>query len=264
VTIAGAIRLVSLGIQVAFLAPVIQNKRPDANPPASVTPTLPTAQALVARHLAAIRATRSGKALRYARIEGVSETQGIPVATPFTLLRRYPNDFMFTVGVRGASQARSGAVGNVVWKIDPTGNAQVLSGPAAAIVRELRNIGSSMPDTIAWAAPTIVARAEFAGSPCYEVRLRSLGRFGMAIYFDVNTGLFAGHRFYAAPDSTKPLRETLYGDYFDFGFGKLARRTTNRSGTRETTLVIEKVLYNQENGTELELPSQVKDVLSKR
>lgn len=175
---------------------------------------VPTAADLVARHRAAMGDPALGAALVSVRLSGAGDSLRNTVEQGSVRL-----DWAAGRGVSwredsGFQLAYNGEHG---WVTDPNNGPEILQGEALSAAREALDVARLFDPAASYTALQPLKRQMFDNRPCFAVAATTLGGHGRVLYFEIATGLLAGHE----GDGTALW---TYDDYREFNGVRLPMR----------------------------------------
>ncbi len=151
---------------------------------------VPTAEAIVARHCANVCPPELRATLASVRMVGVGDSLRNTVATGTVLLDWAANRGVSWKEDNGFQLAFNGEHG---WVTDPNNGPELLQGEPLSAAREALDIPRLLDPASAYTALESQRRQMFDNRPCYAVAATTADGRPRVLYFDIETGLLAGH-----------------------------------------------------------------------
>lgn len=166
---------------------------PPAQPAASVasrnTPALPD---LVRKMTDALGGERAIRAHSHRTLTGTTEMIGLPMKGPYVQKASAPNRSLVAMHL-GDLVVRQGFDGKTAWSETPMTGKQILSGPAADMMRQQAQFYGPLDLMATYKEVVITGFANFDGHDCFELKVVGQGSGGAAfLYVDAETSLTAG------------------------------------------------------------------------
>ncbi len=159
--------------------------------PSGVVAELPTADALLARHVEAVGADDALERVRAVRMRGVSKSLINTVRTGEVELTWDATRGFAWSDTAGFQLGFDRAIG---WDIGPRSLPTVLEGEPLAALREAGDLARLFDPARGYASLESRAATVFEGRRCFAVAARTREGYERTLYFDVESGLYAGHQ----------------------------------------------------------------------
>jgi hypothetical protein len=198
-------------------APTKTAPKPKAPQTSRTDAALPTARAIIDRHIVAV----GGRAAILARTSThASGTVSIPSAGmtgSVDVFAAKPDKTLLRVTLGGIGSLEDGFDGKIGWSLSP------VTGPSLAQGKELEQkrfnsdfLADLHADT-RYESMTTMEKTDFEGRPCYKLRLVRRGGAEEFEFYDVETGLKAGGITTVESPMGPITGTTIEGDYKKFG-----------------------------------------------
>jgi hypothetical protein len=225
---------------------------------------LPTARALVDRHMKAIGGTQAYAKVSSIHATGSLEIVGQAITGTVEIFSARPAKLLLRVDITNVGKAEDGFDGKVGWEIDPLAGPSVLSGRRLTELKDDAFFDGPLHGPEHVKTMTTVAKTEFDKRPAYQVKITYASGNEATEYFDVDSGLEMG---------SEASRQTSMGvlpvtsvvrDYKKFG--DLLQATT----LVQTGLGIQQVFhltsfdYNAVPASAFDVPASVKPLIDKK
>jgi zinc protease len=210
---------------------------------------LPAAQEVLDRYAQAIGGADRARGFQSRTL--VYEVSASGMTIRMEARQRRPNLGVVTMST-GMGDVRSGFDGTTGWVISPMGP-QILEGPQA---EEVRIRSAFDADVLFDAFETIetVERAEYAGKPCWKVRMVTSAGSEAFRCFDVETGLLVALE---AEQNGVPVT-AIYEEYREFDGLKYPSRFTSSAMGQQAVTTLVSVSHADVPASEFVLPDAVK------
>jgi hypothetical protein len=230
------------GLALSFLtlfaiAPLAARQQaPAATAPAQSSSALPTARAIIDRHIKEIGGRDAIMAQTSTHMVGTISMPAAGLTGKMEAFHAKPNKSLQRITLPGIGDLEEGFDGTVGWSLSP------LTGPTLLDGKQLEQRGFDAdfyeelktPDR--YASMTTVEKTTFEGRPAYKVRLVKKNGDEDVEYYDVETGLRAG--VVATRESPMgPMQgTTIATDYKKFG--QLLQPTTMKINVMTTQMIM--------------------------
>lgn len=220
---------------------------------------LPTFDEILARNLESLGGKAAIEAVRHVTIDASMQMPAMGIRGEMTSRMSLPDRSISQTEMPGIGRIVEGLNGEIGWSIDP------IRGPSLAEPQEVaqRQLLSRLANNLGdprdlFETVEVLGVAEFAGEPCYEVRLASKDGLAYTILYRVKDGLTHGMRMTMKSSLGDLPVEVAVGEYRRFGDLLWPTRTTTRVMGQEQTLVIEQVSFDPIDPAVFELPPAIK------
>ena len=170
------------------------------------SPTLPDADALVARHREVSGADQARERVTSVRMSGTGESLRNTVRTGSVELDWVAGRGFSWRDESGFQIAHNSEIG---WIVSPGDAPEILKDAALEPVREAGDLARLFDPAASYASLRTLERVVFDNRDCYAVAAKTPGGEDRRLYFECDSGLYAGH------DGENILMWTV-GDYRDF------------------------------------------------
>lgn len=212
---------------------------------------LPTAEAIVARHVEAVNGREALGRVHSVHMRGTSDSL-INTVRKGEIDLAWDAERGFTwsdaAGLRFGCDAEAG------WMIKPRSSPAALKDEALDAIREAGDLARLFDPTRGYASMEVREAKVFEGRPCYAVSATTAEGYERTLYFEVDSGLFAGHEGDGIPMWT-------LGAYREFDGVLLPTQWSMYEDVRgeRATAVFDKVTINAEPDEALfAVPEEVK------
>lgn len=175
---------------------------------------VPAAEVIVARHSATVGAPEKRAALASVRMTGAGDSLRNTVETGTVLLDWAANRGVSWKEENGFHLAFNGKHG---WVTDPNNGPEILQGEALSAAREALDVGRLMDPSGSYTGLESQRRQMFDNRPCYAVAATTADGHPRVLYFDIETGLLAGHE-------GDGIALWTFGDYREYAGVRLPTR----------------------------------------
>lgn len=208
--------------------------------------SLPSADALVAKHVAAIGGEEAVRSHSSVRMTGTFEMAAAGLTGELTVVSAAPNRNALTITIPGVGEVRSGYDGVGAWEFNPMTGARLVEGKELARLREEADFyGGTLRNQKDIVGRETVERTTLGGVPCYRVKVtwRS-GRESHECYA-VDGGLLVGiQSVYEGPMGNMETTQ-LVSDYETFGGVKHPTVLRQQMMGAEQVITVTNVEYDQ-------------------
>ncbi|MBM3879923.1 MAG: hypothetical protein FJ387_09425 [Verrucomicrobia bacterium] len=227
------------------------------------SPALPSAVEVFGRHVQALGGKAAIAKLTHSRQKGKFELPGQGVSAELEVLRAKPDRMVFKVSVQNFGVVSGGCDGRVAWLIDPMGGARLLQGKMLDQSRDDARFLAQFQvyDAEDFKRPPTVARVEFDGKDCYEVKLTLKSGREETRYFEVASGLLAGTRRMQESEQGAAEAVSRFLEYKAFGGVQQATKAVQQTGETEITMSLPEVSWDPIPSAEFDLPEAVRALI---
>ncbi|HEY0969870.1 MAG TPA: hypothetical protein VGE02_02710 [Gemmatimonadales bacterium] len=207
--------------------------------------SLPSAESLVAKHVAAIGGEAAVRAHSSIRMTGTFEMAAAGLRGEFTVVGAAPDRNALTIVLPGVGEIRSGYDGIGAWEFNPMVGARLVQGKELARVAEDADFyGSTLRSQKGVASRETVERTTLGGVPCHRVKvIWKSGRESHECYAVEGGLLVALQSTYEGPMGTMETTQLL-GGYETFGGVKHATVLRQQMMGAEQVLTVTAVEYD--------------------
>jgi hypothetical protein len=153
---------------------------------------LPSGDAIRQRYITALGGAAALQAPKSSHVKGTFEVPAQGITGSMEMFGAAPNKLFTIMDMPGAGEIKTGYDGEVAWTINPMMGPMLIEGPTLQQLEQQADFYSVLyPERHVDSFET-VARKEFEGKPCYEVRVVTNWGEEYMEYYEVDTGLQAG------------------------------------------------------------------------
>jgi len=257
----GVLSLVA-GVAAFGVVAMGQQPQPSTAAQAQASPaSLPTAKALVAKHVAAIGGEAAFKAVNSIHAKGQFELSGQNLSGDLDLIAARPAKLLIRVDLPGAGHIETGYDGKNGWSIDPMAGPTLLSGRSLREMAEDAWFDSALhgPDHVK--EMTTTGKTQFDQRPAYQVNVLFLSGVQQTEYFDAETGFQIG----SDTERETPMgvlpTTTILRDYKKFGTLMWATVLVQRTMGIDQVFHIASLESNTVPPTAFDPPPQIKALI---
>ena len=156
--------------------------------------TLPDGATVVRRFIEAVGGEAAVMKLTSRHAKGRLEVPAQGVVGDLELYAKAPNLMTVTVDIPGMMTVRSGYDGTVGWTMNPMQGPAVLEGLSLQQMQQSADFYSVLYPKRLFKAIETVAAEDFEGTPCYRVKVTTIGGEEYFDFFNRETGLLMGSR----------------------------------------------------------------------
>jgi hypothetical protein len=231
-------------------------------PPAPATPApaveLPPAKEVIAKHIQAIGGREAILKQTALRAKGKLDIISQGVKGEFEVLRTKPNKQLIRIVIPDAGQIDIAFDGQVGWLTSPFTEPQLLEGKMLAQARDESDFYSALHEEQNFQSMATVAKTQFDGKECYQVKLVYKSGRQTTEYYDVKTGLQAGLQSTQESPQGAIDTTTRLADYTKFGETLQPRKITQMLGETEQVLTITSLSFDPIPEQEFAQPEPIK------
>ena len=225
---------------------------------------LPSAQEILARHVAAIGGEAAWRAVASMHATGAFSLTAQGLSGTIDMQAARPARVRIVITLAGLGKVESGYDGKVGWTIDPLAGPSLLSGRELSEMADEAFFDAALHGADYIKAFEPVGRETFAQKPAYRVRVVLKSGTEQFEFFDVASGLllgFEGSR--AMPMGVVPTTEII-DEYKTFKGLTLPTSVTQRALGFETQIRIANFEFDTVAPTAFDLPPAIKALIKLR
>ena len=155
---------------------------------------LPSADAILDRHIEAVGGAKAIKQQEYRSTSGTFEFVGAGVTGTFRFQQASPHFLLKEMNAAQGLDFTTGYNGEVGWTINSIQGPQLFEGDRLEDIRRDADFYGELNYAERYFKRETVAKEEFGGAMCYKLKLISNAGTTYESYFSIDTGLFAGMR----------------------------------------------------------------------
>jgi len=224
---------------------------------AAPAPSLPPAESLVARYVAAVggRSAIEHLTARWERGRVEIPSQGMTISYEMFAA---PLRMAMTSEMAGLGTIRSGFDGEVAWAMNPAMGPMILEGTAAQQLKQSTDPLAMLHPALYVASMQTLEAADFGGAACYKVRITTPWNEEYVEYFNRDTGLLQGGvRKQASPNGDIEIT-TIITEYRDVAGVKLPRVTRGQLMGIETINTVDSTTVRAVPDSVFALPPEIR------
>jgi hypothetical protein len=237
-----------------------------APPPATAekqadTAALPSAQAVIDKHIEAIGGRKVLQSHSSVAVKGIMEIPAAGIKGPVEMYAARPNKMMMKATLAGVGDINEGFDGTTAWTVSP------MTGPMIATGEELEQkaFGANFDRTLgmahAYESMKTVEKTTFEGRPVYKLALTRKGGAVDTEFYDVETGLKAGSIVdVKSPMGTVTATSTL-SDYKKFGDVLQPAVLKQTASGAQIVMTFTEMVYDKVDPAVFELPAAIKALI---
>lgn len=221
-------------VPVATVAPI-------AAPSSRKLPALPD---LIQKMTDALGGEKAIRRHAHRTLTGTAELVGLPMKGPCVQKASAPNRSLVEMHL-GDLVVRQGFDGETAWADTPMTGKQILSGPAADMMRQQAQFYGPLDLTATFKEITVIGFANFDGRDCIELKLVGQGGGTSFLYVDAETGLAAGSKFTVDTPLGSMQTKSFSRNYRDFDGLRIATENFVESSVQRQAIRIETVTFEE-------------------
>jgi hypothetical protein len=233
--------------------------------PAAPAPTepLPQAKDVLARFVKAIGGESGFAKIESQHLTGKCDMGAQGIVGDLDVFAKRPDKLVIKIKLPGVGELLQGFDGKVGWSMDPITGPMVLEGKTLEQIREQARFDSVLHNSAEFTSMETVAKTQFEGKDCYQLKLVRKSGQETTEYYAVDTGLLMG----SSEVEQTPLGAisvtALVSDYRKFGDTLFATRLTQKMGPLAQVMSFEKMDFNCVDDSAFDLPAQIKALVKK-
>jgi hypothetical protein len=220
--------------------------------------TLPTAEQVVARYVAAIGGEQAIGAQQFRRLQIEMSMPAAGMTMSAEMMQARPNKAVMNIELPGLGSVRQGYDGQVAWSINPMQGPKILEGKELADALRQYDFDANMRFSHLFRTMESVGRAEVNGEPCVNVRMVTESGDEVLNCFADDDGLLVGAVVKSSTESGQMESTITFHDYRDFGGLKMPTRTFMSVMGQQVEMTVKAMSTDPIDASVFELPAEVK------
>ncbi|HEY7769406.1 hypothetical protein [Longimicrobium sp.] len=220
--------------------------------------TLPTAEQVVARYVAAIGGEQAITAQQFRRVQIEMSMPAAGVTMTGEMLQARPNKALMNIEFPGIGSMRQGYDGQVAWSLNPVQGAKILGGKELADVLRQFDFEANLRFSHLFRSMETVGRGEMNGEKCVNVRMVTEGGDEVLNCFADDDGLLVGAVVKTSTEAGQTESTITFHDYREFGGLKMPTRTSMSAGGQQMEMVVKSMSTDPIDASVFELPAEIK------
>lgn len=218
---------------------------------------LPALPFVIAEMTDALGGEKTIRAHSHRTLSGTTELVGLPMKGDYVQKASAPDRSLVVMHL-GDMLVRQGFDGKVGWSDTSMTGKQIMTGPAADLLRQQAQFYGPLDLTNAYREVSVAGFAAFDGKECVELKL--VGRSGSAsfLYIDAETYLSAGTRVSIQTPVGLVETKTYLRHYRDFGGFMTPTEIYIESSVQRQLIRIDKVTFDEIPASEYSRPPDAK------
>lgn len=234
-----------------------------AQPASQVAEKLPEAKEIIDRFVKAIGGKAAFDQIKSQHGKGRFMMAAQGLAGDLEVFASRPNQVLVKIELMGLGTMMQGYDGTVAWSLNPVTGPMLLEGKQLEQMREQADFDSVLHQPEDFKSMETVEKTEFAGKPCYKLKMVRKSGNEVMEYYGVETGLLAGSEM-TQDSPVGPLAVTNQMDnYQKYGGVLFATKIKQTVGPIEQVMTIEKFEVNSVDPAVFELPAEIKALVKK-
>ena len=219
--------------------------------------TLPTPREIIDRFIEATGGKEAYRKHKFRTARGAFEMPAMGMKGPMLVKQSTPNLMLVNISLPGIGEMKQGFNGTVGWSIDPMSGPQLMAGKQLEQMKREADFFNSVDILKNFKESRTVARTDFNGEMCYQIKLTSEDGVTNA-YYSVESGLAKGSRTVASTPQGDIPTTTMLLEYKDFGGVLVPTRTSVEMLGQQQMIVIEDITFDEIPESEFALPAAIK------
>jgi C-terminal processing protease CtpA/Prc len=226
------------------------------NQPASPSPTpdkLPELTEVIQKMTAALGGEKAIRAHSHRTLSGTTELVGLPMKGDYVQKASAPNRSVVIMHL-GDLLVRQGFDGEVAWSDAPMTGKQIVTGPAADLIRQQAQFYGPLDLVSGSKEIALAGFAVFDGKQCLELRIVGHGGMNSFLYIDAQTFLTAGMKMNVQTPIGPVETKTYSRNYRDLGGFITPTEISIESSLQRQLIKIDKVTFEEISASEYAPP----------
>jgi hypothetical protein len=224
-------------------------------------PALPSARAIIDRHIAAIGGKAAVLSHSSTRATGTFSVASAGMNGSLEVIAAKPDKNMVKITIPGVGEVLEGYDGKNGWMLSPMAGPMLLEGKQLEEKRFDADFLSELHDESRYASITTVEKTDFEGRPCYKLKLVRKNGGEDFEFYDVETGLKAGHIATRETPMGTITATSVETDYKKFGNLLLPTTVKNSMMGMQQVITIASVEYDTVPPNAFEPPTEIKALI---
>ena len=220
--------------------------------------TLPTAEQVVARYVAAIGGEQAIGAQQFRRLQIEMAMPAAGMTMTAEMMQARPNKAVMNIELPGLGSMRQGYDGQVAWSINPMQGPKILEGKELADALRQYDFDANMRFSHLFRTMESVGRAEVNGEACVNVRMVTESGDEVLNCFADDDGLLVGAVVKSSTEAGQMESTITFHDYRDFGGLKMPTRTSMSVMGQQMEMTVKAMSTDPIDASVFELPAEVK------
>ncbi|HEY0035638.1 MAG TPA: hypothetical protein VGB66_03060 [Longimicrobium sp.] len=220
--------------------------------------TLPTAEQVVARYVAAIGGEQAITAQQFRRVQIEMSMPAAGVTMTGEMMQARPNKAVMNIEFPGLGSMRQGYDGQVAWSLNPVQGAKILEGKELADVLRQFDFDANMRFSHLFRSMETVGRGEMNGETCVNVRMVTQGGDEVLNCFADDDGLLVGAVVKTSTETGQTESTITFHDYREFGGLKMPTRTSMSASGQQIEMIVKSMSTDPIDASVFELPAEIK------
>jgi carboxyl-terminal processing protease len=225
--------------------------------PSRAPAKLPALADVTAKMTEALGGEKALRAHSHRTLSGTTELIGLPMKGDYVQKASAPNRSVVEMHL-GDMLVRQGFDGQVAWSDTPMTGKQIVSGPAADLVRQQAQFYGPLDLIAAYKEVDLIGFSAFDGKQCLELKLVGHGGATSFLYIDAVTFLAAGTKMGVETPIGPVETKTYSRNYRDLGGFITPTEISIESSVQRQLIRIDKVSFDDIPPSEFAPPPGVK------
>lgn len=226
---------------------------------------LPSAEAVIAKHVAAVGGKEALKKLTSVRQVASMELPSMGMTAEAEVTMGAPNRMTSKMTFPGIGEIVAGTDGQVAWSLNPMQGPRLLADKELAQTLDQADFyGNLLYETDRFASMTNEGIVDFAGEKAYKLKLvRKTSGLESWQYFSVASGLQIGTESSMVTEMGTIQSSTKISGYKDFGGLMFPTRTEMSAGPQTMIMTIKEVQLNSAGTDSFAIPATIQPLIKK-
>jgi hypothetical protein len=220
--------------------------------------TLPTAEQVVARYVAAIGGEQAISAQQFRRVQIEMSMPAAGMTMTAEMMQARPNKAVMNMEIPGLGSMRQGYDGQVAWSVNPMQGPKILEGKELADMLRQWDFDANMRFSHMFRTMETVGRAEMNGESCVNVRMVTEGGDEVLNCFADDDGLLVGAVVKSSTEAGQMESTITFHDYREFGGLKMPTRTSMSMMGQQMEMIVKSMSTDPIDASVFELPAEIK------
>jgi hypothetical protein len=233
--------------------------------PTLAAQALPSAEAVIAKHVAAVGGKEALKKLTSIRQVASMELPSMGMTAEAEVTMGAPNRMATKMTFPGLGDVVAGTDGHVAWSVNPMQGPRVLADKELAQTLDQADFyGNLLYETDRFSSMTNEGIVDFAGEKAYKLKLvRKASGLETWQYFSVTSGLQIGTESSTVTEMGTIQSSTKISEYKDFGGLKFPTRTEVSAGPQTMIMTVKDVQLNSAGADSFAIPATIQPLIKK-
>lgn len=235
----------------------------EEKPAKTANENLPTAEEILNRFGKEIGGVDTFAEKKSQHAKGAVEMPGQNISGKMEIFATRPNKMIIKMDMAGVGQITTGFDGKVGWMSSPLTGPMLLPEKSVEQMAAQADFDHALHRPEDYKSMEVLGVEEFAGEPCYKLKLVHRTGFETTEYFSKKSGLQKGFESNQESPFGPVNVTTVVAEYKKFDGILMPSKVVQKMSGMEQTLTIDEMEFNTVAASEFEVPEEVKALIAK-